>query len=644
MTDSTMSSEPGLDTTNFGLMTGAQAEQALRSTIQRLERLGDCPLDLAQALVKLGALRQEKGNHSEAEDLFRNALNISERTLGSDHIELVPVLTSLGSARMLRGSAETAEPFLNRALTISTRYLGEDHPDLVIMVNDIARLYLKHGAYPFAEPLLQRLLSMKRSKGDDHPEVATVLASLAAVRQARGQHESAEELWRRVLAIRERTLAPNHFAQATALEHLAGVCSARGKVGEALELFQRAQVIREMTLGSDHSSLRVLRERIADLQLQASEDSFDVPYVRPADPRPDDLRPAYDLGINTRAARRPTRETRRRARTESAVPVVDRELPRPSATNDEETPPTARAAPTDNAEEREAAALAYRAALLEERQNADETDEGEGVGLVIGLFAPVIALARKNRGEVLAVTGVVAFLAIALAASTRASTETDQAIADPPSVAAVSLPVVGPQPLTETKDQLKVPAPISATPTPTRVITPVRSRAVEQRNLEKVSERRAELPRISIPTVSSTMTNRVDSLVRAAGAPKGILSETILVPGTLSTATLQRSGFDYLDPEKPQGSHVRLIGSLPQPRYTNPDVEGEVLVNFGVDAAGHPEMGTFSVVNSRNEFLTAAIRKVIEGLRFEPARTAAPESKPIAERVQIRFVFARSTR
>jgi hypothetical protein len=237
---------------------------------------------------------------------------------------------------------------------------------------------------------------------------------------------------------------------------------------------------------------------------------------------------------------------------------------------------------------------------------------------------------------------VVAFLAIALAASTRASTETDQPIAEPSSVAAISLPATAPHLAPATKDQLKVPAPIA--PAPTHVVTPPRASATEQRNSEKVSERRADRARISIPTVPSNVTSRVDSLVRAAGTPKGILTETVLVPGTLSTANLQRSGFDYLDPEKPQGSHVRLIGSLPQPRYTNPDVEGEVLVNFGVDAAGHPEMGSFSVVNSRNEFLTAAIRKVIEGLRFEPARTAAPESKPIGERVQIRFVFPRSTR
>src|SRR5439155_7669866 len=130
----------------------------------------------------------------------------------------------------------------------------------------------------------------KRSKGEEHPEVATVLASLASVRRSLGRHESDEQLWRRVLDIRERTLAPNHFAIATALEHLGDACAARGNIAEALSAFQRAQTIRERTLGSAHSSLRTSRERIADLQLQASDNSLEPPTELPTVSTPERYR------------------------------------------------------------------------------------------------------------------------------------------------------------------------------------------------------------------------------------------------------------------------------------------------------------------------------------------------------------------
>src|SRR4051812_9899721 len=193
----------------------------------------DDPQSQLALLIKRGAASQDAGNYGEAEEVFRKALILAERTL------------------------------------------GPDHPDLVLLLNDLTRLYLKQSAYAQAEPLLLRLLDLKRSKGENHPEVATVLASLATVRQGLGRHESAEQLWRRVVEIRERTLAPNHFATAIALEHLGDVCAARGKIGEGLAAFRQAQAIRECTLGSEHPSLRISRERIADLELQSSEESLD---------------------------------------------------------------------------------------------------------------------------------------------------------------------------------------------------------------------------------------------------------------------------------------------------------------------------------------------------------------------------------
>ena len=283
MTESSASYDQYIESARLAHGRGDRAgtEQALRSAIRAAETLADGHLKLVAALIKLGELKHAEGLSDDAEAQFRRALEIGERILGQDDLALVPPLTSLGALRIARGAPEEAEPLLTRALAISERTLGRDHPDLVVLLNDLSRHYLKQSAYAFAEPLLLQLYSIKRSKGEDHPEVATVLASLAAVRQALGRHDAAEQLWRRVLEIRERTLAPNHFAIATAIEHLAETCAARGKLAEALGLYQRALAMRELTLGAAHPSLRSSRERIADLQLQGSEESFDLGAARP---------------------------------------------------------------------------------------------------------------------------------------------------------------------------------------------------------------------------------------------------------------------------------------------------------------------------------------------------------------------------
>src|SRR6185436_14161967 len=161
-----------------------KAEASLRVAIECVDGVAGAHNELVMALVKLGALKRDSGAYGEAEQLFAQAVDISERAWGRQDLRLVPALTGLGTARILLGRAEAAQPVLARAVDISEAQLGDAHPDLVILLNDLSRLYLKQSAFRFAEPLLTRLLTIKRSKGEDHPEVATVLASLATVHQA----------------------------------------------------------------------------------------------------------------------------------------------------------------------------------------------------------------------------------------------------------------------------------------------------------------------------------------------------------------------------------------------------------------------------------------------------------------------------
>ncbi|HEX9382849.1 MAG TPA: tetratricopeptide repeat protein, partial [Gemmatimonadaceae bacterium] len=94
-----------------------------RGTADRMVRhpapLGDVHdspnFDLA-SLLRQGALKLEAGNDAEAEEFFRKALEIGDRTV------------------------------------------GPDHPDMILLLNDLTRIYLKQSAYASAEPLLLRLL------------------------------------------------------------------------------------------------------------------------------------------------------------------------------------------------------------------------------------------------------------------------------------------------------------------------------------------------------------------------------------------------------------------------------------------------------------------------------------------------------
>jgi len=423
MVDSTASFErdaelPSYSPVNGGRPGGQRGSHATNQPSDGLEGAGP---EHASALLAMGAAKQAAGDYSEAEELFRKALEIGERFLGTDNAALIPALTSLASARVMCGKLAEAQQLAKRAVTVSENGLVENEPEVAILINDLARLCLKQSAHGVAEPLLLRLLEMKRSKGEDHPEVGTVLASLAAVRHALGRHESAEQLWRRVLEIRERTLAPNHFGLATALEHLAETCAARGKIGEALQLFQRAQNIRELTLGAGHPSLRISRDRIADLQLQAGE-SLDTAHDAPS-PAPDKLRLlAANSGVASQrlvpAPPPPARERPDAPRKGSAW-VVEREPvieaiapppPPPAPSVADVAPAAAEAGPAA------AEPVSYRDVILSIQQEMEEEEEEEEeeadatTAWAPGFFASVGVAVKERQQAALIGVGVLALL------------------------------------------------------------------------------------------------------------------------------------------------------------------------------------------------------------------------------------------
>lgn len=641
MADAATGFERGIETTGYSPVAGGDrvtTDRIIRSPVPADAR--DGPHQDLASLLRHGAMKLETGNDAEAEEFLRKALEIGDRTV------------------------------------------GPDHPDMILLLNDLTRIYLKQSAYASAEPLLLRLLEMKRSKGEDHPEVATVMASLATVRQALGRHESAEQLWRRVLEIRERTLAPNHFAIATALEHFGEACSARGKIREALSAFQRAHTIRERTLGSDHASLRTSRERIADLQLQASDGSFDPGGGGAISSGPERYRLLSGEPPAITPPATPTREKSRPSNTRKTtllMPAPFSENPAPgnaalvdvfaansAAKSQPDTEPygdplesrlqpeTAPfSEPPENRLELETAP--YRDALESIREEVERPYErvslAERVNAILASVTPFLGKREVIAGGIVL---VLSLLLVAAATGSHALGETDQTTSlgtqlptggnlPASAVATTPAPVVSSANLTNKPVSVSAPA-IPNAPSKTSAQRP---RVADERSASrKGTEQQSESRKIAIPKLSTATMSRLDSVAAtAANIPVRAADPIINQPGPVALGN-QRTTFDFGEQVATGPQRARLIGELPTPRVPSQisDVEGEVRVRFSVDTDGRPVMSSLTVQSSPNPLLTTAVRKVIPGIRFEPARSGGAESKPINDTVEIGFRFARQNR
>jgi len=141
------------------------------------------------------------------------------------------------------------------------------------------------------------------------------------------------------------------------------------------------------------------------------------------------------------------------------------------------------------------------------------------------------------------------------------------------------------------------------------------------------------LATLSVPSIAM---KNVDSLVRVSTrTSRESFADQIGTSGGIGASAV---GGDA------SGTPPTLIGQAPMPYFPealrSQFTEGEVVVRFRVDEHGRVDLASMKVVKTDHELFTLAVRNVLPRFRFEPARSAAPESKARAEWVDWRAEFS----
>ena len=630
----------GLDSARSAMSRGdrLEADQLLREAIALAESGTVGEFALPATLIELAALRRDLDDAREAGALFERARAVLESMAVPDDAMLVAALSGLAGVLLSRGDSLQAQQVLARALCVADRCMASDDPEVVRLLGDLSRLSLKHGAYGAAEPLLVRLHDVKRrSKGEDHPEAATVLASLATVRQALGRHDEAESMWRRVLDVRERTLAPNHFATATTLQHLAESCAARGKLGEALQLLRRATTMRERTMGSNHPSVRIARDRIADLELQASDDAPDV-AIEPPPRRPLPSARA-DVGES-----QPYLMTRADVIETQPRPPQAFVLPGSSGLLALQEQSATRLAPSP--------VLPALEALLAE-QEFEEAARSEHLSARARLlFASTVATFHRQRLPVAVASGVAAVLLLGLVVTrSRASSDVGTPVIAMSSTRDASTAIVPAPPAAPRMSHSSLPPTTAAGATSSTTVaarsataTVAAGSTVRPSVAPTATEapERADARAITTPTFSRQLFSRIDSFARSVKAPAIAVDEAFPVklaaelPATsIGAASAPDASSDIV--------RAQLISRPMQPRFPESlrgrKVEGDVAVRFIVDTLGRPDLSTLTVVRTPHELMTDAVRLVLPSMRFAPARSSGARGRAERDEVEVSFQF-----
>jgi tetratricopeptide (TPR) repeat protein len=159
--------------------------------------------DTPSLLHILAAVHHAQRRYAEAEPLYREALESTEKSFGPNDYRLLRLLDNLGLLLGQMGRPVEAVPYLERALLISEKALGPTHPNVARSLANLGSLYSAIGRYTNAEPLFLRAEAIAASNsGAESRLLGQVLAEYAVLLHKTGRRNESKALKSRAQAIR----------------------------------------------------------------------------------------------------------------------------------------------------------------------------------------------------------------------------------------------------------------------------------------------------------------------------------------------------------------------------------------------------------------------------------------------------------
>jgi tetratricopeptide (TPR) repeat protein len=231
-------------------------------------RMGPYHPATAIASVNLALVYQDLGKYEDSEQVFKRAVEITERGFGPDALEVANCLdlyaelltrmkrTDDARDKKVRASAIRArrdQQARTRAivdskqlLTLKEQQLGPNHLEVAEAAGSLGSLYQQDRQYKEAEVLFKRALTIRESvAGKEDVGTAGELHRLALLYAEQNRYPEAEPLSKRALAVLEKEFGQNNpLRTLPILDNHANILRKLGRLEEAQTLETRAQEIR----------------------------------------------------------------------------------------------------------------------------------------------------------------------------------------------------------------------------------------------------------------------------------------------------------------------------------------------------------------------------------------------------------------
>ncbi|MBV8352961.1 MAG: tetratricopeptide repeat protein [Verrucomicrobia bacterium] len=262
----------------------AKAEPLLKEALDIFQKtLGSEDPNTLISLNNLGNLFNDMGDFAKAEPLLEEALKIRRKTLSPEDPDTATSLGNLAELYRAMGEYAKAEPLYQEALEIFQHVFGREHPDTARAMDNLAGLYWAIGDYAKAEPLFQEDLQIRQKVlGREHPETATSMNNLAALYRDMGDYGKAEPLYKQALEIFQHVLGPEHLNTASTMINLAALYQTMDDYARAEPLYKQALEISKKVLGPEHPLTATNLHNLAELYATMGDNGKAEPLYKEA--------------------------------------------------------------------------------------------------------------------------------------------------------------------------------------------------------------------------------------------------------------------------------------------------------------------------------------------------------------------------
>ena len=189
---------------------------ALKYLHRVLEYAQTHPADDTDELIateynNIGSVHNRKGEFDKALEYHLKALEIYEKSLGTEHAKTATSLNNIGSVYSNMGDDSTALVYHFKAQKIYEQVCGPEDPHIASSYINIGSVYSRMGDYLTALGYNLKALDIyEKVYGTMHPETATTYSNIGSLYYTHGNYTKALEYQSKALNVWEKVLGKGH--------------------------------------------------------------------------------------------------------------------------------------------------------------------------------------------------------------------------------------------------------------------------------------------------------------------------------------------------------------------------------------------------------------------------------------------------